>query len=105
MYEYMCGGCGHHLEVLQKISDSPLIHCAHCQQDQLERVVSRSGFRLKGEGWYETDFKGGHNKRNLADAPDPSSSKTVADKLDSGAKVEKKAAAEAPVTKPQTKTD
>jgi putative FmdB family regulatory protein len=97
MYEYVCGGCGHHVEVLQKISDLPLIHCKHCQKDQLERLVSRSGFRLKGEGWYETDFKGGDNKRNLVDAPDPSN-KTPTDKQ-AASTPEKKPSTETPVAK------
>lgn len=66
MYEYICGSCGHHVEVLQKMSDAALTRCPHCALDALEKLVSHSGFRLKGEGWYETDFKGGDAKRNLA---------------------------------------
>ena len=65
-YEYQCRNCGHHLEVLQKISDGPLKKCPSCGRSQLARIVSRVAFRLKGGGWYETDFKSdGENKRNL----------------------------------------
>jgi putative FmdB family regulatory protein len=103
MYEYVCGGCGHHVEVLQKISDLPLLHCDNCQKDALERVVSRSGFRLKGEGWYETDFKGGDNKRNLVDAPEPSS--PAASDTSVSTKTEAKPAKETAAAKPETKTD
>ena len=65
-YEYQCRHCGHELEVLQKISDGPLKKCPSCSRSKLERVISRVAFRLKGGGWYETDFKSdGENKRNL----------------------------------------
>jgi len=66
-YEYQCGKCGHHHEVLQKISDAPLKKCPECGKTGLKRLVSAPVFRLKGSGWYETDFKSGdERKRNLA---------------------------------------
>jgi putative FmdB family regulatory protein len=65
-YEYQCRHCGHHMEALQKLSDAPLKKCPSCGRAQLARIVSRVAFRLKGGGWYETDFKSdGENKRNL----------------------------------------
>lgn len=57
IYEYQCMACGHEMEKLQKISDQPLIDCPDCKQPQLKKNVSSAGFRLKGTGWYETDFK------------------------------------------------
>jgi len=66
-YEYRCQSCGHELEALQKISDAPLVDCPECGQPALKKLVSAAGFRLKGSGWYETDFKGG-NKKNLHDS-------------------------------------
>lgn len=57
IYEYHCEHCDHHSEILQGINDAALMHCEQCQQDTLKRLVSASGFRLKGGGWYETDFK------------------------------------------------
>ncbi|HVY66054.1 MAG TPA: FmdB family zinc ribbon protein [Gammaproteobacteria bacterium] len=68
IYEYRCGACGHYLEALQKMSDSPLRKCPECGKAQLRRLVSAPQFRLKGSGWYETDFKGdGEKKRNLVE--------------------------------------
>jgi putative FmdB family regulatory protein len=70
-YEYQCKSCGHDLEAMQKISDPPLKKCPHCGKTQLQRLMSAPVFRLKGGGWYETDFKGDQdNKRNLADRPE-----------------------------------
>jgi len=65
IYEYRCQECGAELEVLQKMSDAPLVDCPTCGVSALRKKVSASAFRLKGGGWYETDFKTG-NKKNLA---------------------------------------
>jgi putative FmdB family regulatory protein len=64
IYEYECKACGHALEALQKISDEPLVDCPECYEQELKKLVSASAFRLKGGGWYETDFKTG-SKKNL----------------------------------------
>ncbi len=70
-YEYQCNSCGHTLEAMQRLSDAPLKKCPHCGRPQLTRLMSAPVFRLKGGGWYETDFKSDQdNKRNLADRPD-----------------------------------
>lgn len=57
IYEYQCTACEHRLEALQKISDAPLLDCPHCDQPSLKKLVSAASFKLKGSGWYETDFK------------------------------------------------
>jgi putative FmdB family regulatory protein len=69
IYEYECDNCGHQLETIQKISDPPLTTCPECGQVSLRKRVSAAAFRLKGAGWYETDFKSG-NKRNVAEGGD-----------------------------------
>ncbi len=66
IYEYKCEQCGHQFDTIQKVSDDPLTECPACAQPALKKLVSAPSFRLKGGGWYETDFKSG-NKRNLAD--------------------------------------
>lgn len=65
IYEYQCESCEHELEALQRISDEPLKECPECQKPTLKKKISAAGFRLKGGGWYETDFKTG-SKKNLA---------------------------------------
>lgn len=67
IYEYSCGQCGHTMEALQKMSDAPLTDCPECGQAELKKMISAAGFRLKGAGWYETDFKSGGSKKNLHD--------------------------------------
>ena len=73
IYEYRCEACGHYLETLQKISDPPLTDCHKCGQPALRKLISASAFRLKGGGWYETDFKTG-TKKNVAQADKSSAS-------------------------------
>jgi putative FmdB family regulatory protein len=78
-YEYQCKNCGHELEAMQKVSDPPIKKCPHCGKSQMQRLMSAPVFRLKGGGWYETDFKGDQdNKRNLADKPDAEAPKEAA---------------------------
>jgi putative FmdB family regulatory protein len=71
IYEYQCGKCKHVLEALQKFAEEPLKFCPECGADALKRLLSAPRFRLKGSGWYETDFKKDTDKRrNLAsDSP------------------------------------
>jgi putative FmdB family regulatory protein len=65
IYEYQCQSCGHEHEALQKLSAEPLIICPACSKPELMKKISAAGFRLKGTGWYETDFKSG-TKKNVA---------------------------------------
>lgn len=65
IYEYRCGSCGHDLEAFQKMSDPPLTDCPACNEPALKKLISAVGFRLKGGGWYETDFKTGDKKKNI----------------------------------------
>jgi putative FmdB family regulatory protein len=65
-YEYRCETCGNEMEVMQKMSDPPVAECPACGEPNLRKLVSAAGFRLKGGGWYETDFKKG-GKKNIHD--------------------------------------
>ncbi len=69
IYEYQCQACQNQIEALQKISDTPLLDCPQCGEASLKKKVSAAAFRLKGSGWYETDFKTG-NKKNLVGGGD-----------------------------------
>lgn len=67
IYEYRCVNCDHAMEALQRMSDDPLKVCPSCGKETLSKMVSAASFRLKGGGWYETDFKTG-KKKQLADS-------------------------------------
>lgn len=76
IYEYRCSSCGFELEKLQRISEAQLTDCPECGKPALRRLISASGFRLKGSGWYETDFKK-DRKRNVAEASADGDGKTT----------------------------
>ena len=79
IYEYRCQSCDHELEVLQKLSDPELNDCPSCGKPELKKLISPVGFRLKGSGWYETDFKDKGGKKNVATQDDRSSSASSGD--------------------------
>jgi len=89
-YEYQCTKCDHEEEVLQKISDKPLKKCPQCGKSSMKKKVSAAAFRLKGGGWYETDFKSG-TKKNLDASNDAGSAKTENKASDSKKSATKKA--------------
>ena len=79
IYEYECDKCGAHLEVLQKVGDKPLSRCSKCR-GKVRKVVSRSSFQLKGDGWYLTDYsrKSSGSKREKSETKTESSSAATA---------------------------
>ncbi|MEL6869950.1 MAG: zinc ribbon domain-containing protein [Pseudomonadota bacterium] len=101
IYEYACKACGHELDALQKIADALLTDCPECSEPSLKRKLSAPNFRLKGQGWYETDFKkDGDKKRNLADDGSKPAAKT-----DAGDKKSKDAKPDAKSSKPSSGGD
>jgi putative FmdB family regulatory protein len=84
LYEYGCSACGKVSEINHRMSDPPAVECPVCGKPQLSKLVSAAGFRLKGAGWYETDFKS-NGKKNLAGDTGGADSKPAAD---SGGKTE-----------------
>ena len=65
IYDYKCSKCEHQIEVIQKVNDEPRTFCTKCKSESLKKLVSAPSFRLKGGGWYETDFKTG-KKKNIS---------------------------------------
>jgi putative FmdB family regulatory protein len=74
IYAYACKKCEHTLDALQKIADEPLVDCPKCGKPALRRLITAPRFRLKGQGWYETDFKK-DNQRNIAGDKEPAVAK------------------------------
>ncbi len=90
IYEYQCEACGHRLEKLQKIADDPLKDCPACEKPDLKKLVSAAAFRLKGGGWYETDFKTGSKKNVLHGADSGSKSSSDSGSSSSGSSSDSK---------------
>ena len=88
IYEYQCKKCGAVAEVLQKLKDPPPGTCEECgAKKKMERVMSRTSFVLKGEGWYITDYA----RKGKKDADSGGSSeKTEKSKKDSDKSSKKK---------------
>ena len=100
IYEYRCSSCGHELESIQKLSDTPLLTCPSCHRDALVKLMSASGFQLKGSGWYATDFKGGSKPA----AAKPGSDAKASDAKSADAKPDASAASPAATTTAPTAT-
>lgn len=67
IYAYKCDACGHNLDVLQKMSDQPLVDCPACgAKGSFKKQLTAAGFQLKGSGWYVTDFRGGNSSTPAA---------------------------------------
>jgi putative FmdB family regulatory protein len=102
IYEYACKKCDHTLDALEKMSDDPLVDCPECGEPALKRLISAPRFRLKGEGWYETDFKKDNQRNVLKSDTEPAKS----DKSDGKSeKSETKKTEKKTESKPATKAD
>ncbi len=77
IYEYACRKCDHTLDALQKLSDAPLVDCPACGAPELRRLISAPRFRLKGDGWYETDFKKDKQRNILTSDGEPPKEKAA----------------------------
>jgi putative FmdB family regulatory protein len=77
IYEYHCLDCGHEFDLLQKFSDPPVTTCPSCS-GTVKKLISRSAFHLKGDGWYVTDYarKSGKNGSSSSSAKDSDTSKS-----------------------------
>ena len=69
IYEYACASCEHQFETIQRASEERLRDCPECGEAALKKLLSAPVFRLKGSGWYETDFKTS-DQRNVTDSSD-----------------------------------
>ena len=102
IYEYVCKACGQETEIIHGISEAAPKKCPACGKPKLSKLVSAAGFRLKGAGWYETDFKSGGKKNLVGDTQEAPASAPAADKPVAADKPEPKPAAK-PADKPDKK--
>jgi putative FmdB family regulatory protein len=108
IYAYRCGECGHELEALQKISDPPLTDCPACGASALTKQITAAAFRLKGSGWYETDFKKDKRKNLHQDGEGTkdkgTGEKAAGEKTKDTSAAESKPKSDAPAAKPAEKS-
>jgi putative FmdB family regulatory protein len=102
IYEYACKNCDHTLDALQKMSDDPLVDCPLCGEPALKRLLSAPRFRLKSQGWYETDFKK-DNQKNVHKS-DSEPAKSDGDKKPDKSTMDKKSESK-PKPKPKVKSE
>jgi putative FmdB family regulatory protein len=105
IYEYRCTACEHELETLRKISDPPLTLCPACHTENLRKRVSAAAFRLKGGGWYETDFKTSGQKNLAGEGSAPTKDSGSASNTKSEAKTESKSEVKASAKASTTSSD
>jgi putative FmdB family regulatory protein len=104
IYEYACKKCEHGFDALQKMSDPVLVDCPECGEASLRKLMSAPKFRLKGKGWYETDFKTGEKRNNLAGNSDPGDKKKDATSKESKSDGADKSSQKTEVKKTSTET-
>jgi putative FmdB family regulatory protein len=68
IYEYECNKCGTIFEAMQAISAKPLktcngLGCDNKYNGKVRRLVSASGFILKGSGWYTSEYPSEERKQ------------------------------------------
>lgn len=66
LYEYRCDACDKQFELRQKFSDAPATECPTCG-GPVRKLISQSGFALKGGGWYAQGYNSGGS--GASDAP------------------------------------
>lgn len=104
IYEYECVSCGHRLEVIQKVSDPLLEECPECNEATLRKLISAAGFRLKGTGWYVTDFRDKGSPKHKGENAKQEASKQENVKQDNAKKGEASGAGNKPDTSSKSKT-
>jgi putative FmdB family regulatory protein len=87
IYEYECEKCEAVFEAMQAISAKPLktcngLGCNDKDNGKVRRLVSASGFILKGSGWYTSEYpsearKQGWEKDSKQAKPDAPESKST----------------------------
>jgi len=66
IYEYECQNCGEIFEKLQSIKEPDPVACIKCEQGPIRRLISKSGFILKGGGFYTNEYPSASRKKNMA---------------------------------------
>ena len=105
IYEYECSTCGSTFELMHSISADPPKKCETPKcKGKPKRLVSASGFILKGSGWYATDYpsesrKKGWEQESKQGKPETSASPSSSDSSSDSAAAPKPAPDPKPAAK------
>jgi putative FmdB family regulatory protein len=105
IYPYLCGSCGHHQDVLQKMSDSALTKCTQCGEETFSKQLSAPAFQLKGSGWYVTDFRENGKKPEVPEGAKDDSAKSPEKSAETSADKSVDKPADKAATQSATKSD
>ena len=64
IYEFECKKCHKIFEYVEKSINFDDHYCPICHE-KLKKVISLSNFKLKGDGWYATDYKESKQNKNV----------------------------------------
>ena len=81
LYEFQCSNCEHQEDVIGKLSDDSIMICPACKNKTFKKQLSAPHFKLKGSGWYETDFKNKPKTKKSKKDKEKSSKKNKTEKL------------------------
>jgi putative FmdB family regulatory protein len=81
IYEYRCER-GHQFEVMQKMSDDPVLSCTRCEAP-VQRVFHPVAVHFKGKGFYNTDYGTRRRNRELERSGKEGTDKTESKSKDS----------------------
>ena len=101
IYEFKCRSCGVVVEKIMKISDVAPSLCECGSQGKLIKLMSRTNFVLKGQGWYETDFKDKNQNKSSNTQVSSSSNKKDQKSSNSSPKLDSKSNDSAVKSKPK----
>lgn len=68
IYEFRCEECNAVSEFSMKMSDPNPTTCPKCKADSLKKMISKSGFQLKGGGWFADSYCSTKNSSNSSSA-------------------------------------
>ena len=56
IYKFKCTECQHEFTLIRKMSDNSEVLCENCSSNLTNKLISKSSFALKGNGWYKDGY-------------------------------------------------
>ena len=62
IYKFKCEACGYEFTVIKKMSDNDDVLCENCSSCLTNKVIAKSSFALKGNGWYKDGYSSSNSE-------------------------------------------